>query len=103
MEKDFNPLVHSYHHQALEKLGKNFVVVATSIDGKIVEAIRHNTFPNVLGVQFHPENYQLYQAGEKNYKFSPADSVHRSAYEILEKYNSLEFHKSYWRHFSGLF
>ena len=103
MQKDFYPLVYSYHHQALGKIGKNFIVVATSMDGKIVEAIHHNTFPNVLGVQFHPENYQLYQPGVKNYRFSPADSVSRSAYEILEEHHSLEFHKSYWRYFSRLF
>jgi putative glutamine amidotransferase len=103
METDFQPYVYSNHHQALEKIGKGFVASATSLDKRIIESIQHNTFQNVMGVQFHPENYQLYQAGEKNYKFSPADSVHRSAYEILEKYNSLEFHKSYWRYFSGSF
>ena len=103
MEEDFHPLVYSSHHQALEKIGKNFVVVATSMDGKIVEAIHHNTFANVLGVQFHPENYLLYKSDEKSYKFSPADSANLSAYEILEEHHSLKFHSSYWRYFSGLF
>lgn len=103
MERDFHPLVHSYHHQALEKMGKNFMVVATSMDGKIVEAIHHNTFANVLGVQFHPENYQLFKASEKSYKYSPADTANRSAYKILEEHQSLDFHNSFWRYFSNLF
>jgi putative glutamine amidotransferase len=45
----------SLHHQGIEKLGSGLVVLATSPDGKIIEAIRHQKFTNVLGVQFHPE------------------------------------------------
>jgi len=103
MDPDFQPLVYSYHHQALEKIGKGFVVGATSLDGKIVESIHHNTFRNVLGVQFHPENYLLYQPDERSYKFMPSDSVYQSHYEILDKNNSLDFHFAYWDYFNSLF
>lgn len=103
MDPALQPLVYSYHHQALEKIGKGFVVGATSLDGKIVESIHHNTFHHVLGVQFHPENYLLYQAEEKSYKFMPADSVYQSHYEILDNSNSLDFHFGYWDYFNSLF
>ena len=45
----------SSHHQAVDKLGRGLQVAATSIDGKVVEALTHRRFRNVLGVQFHPE------------------------------------------------
>ena len=103
MKADDQPLVYSNHHQALEKIGKGFVVGATSLDGKIVESIHHNTYRNVLGVQFHPENYLLYKSDEKTYKNTPLDTVYQSNYEILDKNQSLEFHYAFWKYFSALF
>ena len=103
MKPDFQPLVYSNHHQALEKIGKGFIAGATSQDEKIVESIHHNTFRNVLGVQFHPENYLLYKSDEKVYKQTPMDSVYQSNYEILDKNQSLEFHYTFWRYFNELF
>jgi putative glutamine amidotransferase len=103
MKSEDQPLVYSNHHQALGKIGKGFVVGATSLDGKIVESIHHNTYRNVLGVQFHPENYLLYKADEKDYKKSPVDSVYQSNYDILDKNRSLEFHYAFWNYFSALF
>jgi putative glutamine amidotransferase len=103
MKPDFQPLVYSNHHQALEKIGKGFVAGATSIDGNIIESIHHNTFQNVLGVQFHPENYLLYASDEKSFKRMPTDSVCRSHSDILDANQSLEFHQTFWRHFSAFF
>lgn len=51
----------SLHHQGVEKLGWGLAVLATSQDGKIVEAVSHRRFPNVLGVQFHPEKSLLWE------------------------------------------
>jgi|GEM_PF-165028 len=48
-------LVSSGHHQAVEKLGKNIRTIATSPDGKIIEAVAHKQYAHVLGIQFHPE------------------------------------------------
>ena len=47
--------VNSYHHQAIKKLGKGFIVYAKADDG-IIEAI-HLDDKNqwILGLQFHPE------------------------------------------------
>lgn len=57
------PLVATAHHQAIGKLGANLRVTATSLDGKIVEAVEHTLYANVLGIQFHPERHTLYRKG----------------------------------------
>lgn len=49
------PLVHSFHHQAIDVLGDGLTVVGTYRDGTI-EAVEHSTASWVLGVQWHPED-----------------------------------------------
>ncbi len=49
------PLVHSFHHQAIDVLGDGLTVVGTFHDGTI-EAVEHATASWVLGVQWHPED-----------------------------------------------
>jgi len=100
---DFHPLVRSSHHQAVKDIGKGLSVVATSMDGKIIEAMVHQKYKNVLGVQFHPEYGSLYDPEGKKYKFSPEDMSPQSDYEVLEKNNSLNFHYEFWKYFSKLF
>ncbi|MFC2084689.1 gamma-glutamyl-gamma-aminobutyrate hydrolase family protein [Bacteroidota bacterium] len=97
------PFVYSSHHQAAKDIGKGFEVIATTIDGKVVEAIAHTKYKNVLGVQFHPEVKALYHKNENKYKLTPDDSVMYCFNEMLENYESLTFHKNYWKHFSQLF
>ena len=46
--------VNSFHHQAVERIGKNLRTVATSADG-VVEAVEDITGRFVVGVQWHPE------------------------------------------------
>ncbi|WP_020004175.1 gamma-glutamyl-gamma-aminobutyrate hydrolase family protein [Brachyspira innocens] len=47
--------VNSFHHQAIDKLAKDFKVTATAKDG-IVEAIEYKKKDSfILGVQWHPE------------------------------------------------
>lgn len=53
--KTTTPLVHSFHHQAIDDLGENLIVVATHEDGTI-EAVEHTTARWVVGVQWHPED-----------------------------------------------
>ena len=103
MSEDKQPFVCSSHHQAAAEIGPDFNVAATSVDGKIVEAIHHKKYPNVLGVQFHPEFSTLYDPESPNLKFSPTDSVSITEYEVLKKKNSLEFHLKFWQYFSALF
>jgi len=95
---EISPLVYSNHHQAIEKLGKDFQIIATSVDGKIVEAISHKKFPNVLGIQFHPEGTFMYNT-EVKFKKSNNDSL-VSGFEIVSKQGSHKFHIDIWKEFS---
>ena len=56
-----------------EVVGKELKVIATSMDGKTVEAVAHENYPNVLGIQFHPENRMLWES-EPQFKLSPKDA-----------------------------
>jgi putative glutamine amidotransferase len=46
--------VNSSHHQAVKRLGRGLGVSALSEDG-VIEGIRHEAHPFVVGVQWHPE------------------------------------------------
>jgi putative glutamine amidotransferase len=98
-EKD-TPFILTSHHQALQKLGKNLLVAATSMDGKIIEAIEHQKYKNVLGIQFHPEPYSLYQKGRyfKKVPGQPLDFNLR--YFLEDNPPSMSFHKKIWLWFS---
>ncbi|MBU8893215.1 MAG: gamma-glutamyl-gamma-aminobutyrate hydrolase family protein [Bacteroidales bacterium] len=96
---NLNPLVYSNHHQAIEKLGANLKIIATSVDGKIIEAIKHNKYRNVLGIQFHPEGTYLHDP-EIKYRKTEKDSL-ISGKQILLNNNSYQFHLEFWKTFSG--
>jgi len=49
------PVVHSFHHQAIAELASGLVVVGTHRDGTI-EAVEHQSAQWVVGVQWHPED-----------------------------------------------
>ena len=46
--------VNSYHHQTLDRIGKNLTVSAVATD-QTVEAIELPSHPFAIGVQWHPE------------------------------------------------
>ena len=48
-------IVNSRHHQAIEGLGRYLRIGAVAPDG-VIEAIEHVTRPNLIGVQWHPED-----------------------------------------------
>ncbi len=90
------PVVISEHHQEVKKLGKNLRVIASSFDGKVAEAIEHARYPNVLGVQFHPEYPDLYTA-EAPLRFTPQDKEPVNLRSFLEAHPpSADFHKKLW-------
>lgn len=93
VKKILNPMVLSSHHQAIDELGKDLIVTATSMDFDIIEGVQHRLYPNVFAVQFHPEVPALYKEGKK-LKFSPDDTP-KSYYEILGE-EGQEFHRKYW-------
>jgi putative glutamine amidotransferase len=92
-----SPKVMSYHHQAVGNKGAKLEVIATSMDGKIVEGLQHALFKNVVGVQFHPESSSLYKP-EKKLVTIPGSTF--APYELLKSSNSLPFHQLFWKDFS---
>ena len=101
MKTDDNPFVLTSHHQSLKKLGKDLTVSATSMDGKVVEAVEHRKYPNVVGIQFHPEYSPLYLKGRffREAPGQPQDFNLRRF--LMEHPPSMQFHKAIWHWFSG--
>jgi len=98
-KKEDEPLVYSSHHQTLQKLGKGIRVIATSLDGRVAEAIEHTVHANVLGVQFHPEARSLWDKDIKS-RLTPEEEK-TDFLSILESNPpSLAFHKKIWSWFS---
>ncbi len=95
----FNPLVVSSHHQAVHKLGRNIVVAATSIDGKVIEALINKKYKNVIGVQFHPEFYTEHDPDSVKRKFHPDDKEMMTEHEVLIKNKSYQFNLDFWANF----
>jgi len=93
------PFIMSAHHQSAGRLGKGFRPAATSLDKKVVESIEHVAFPNVLGVQFHPEFPMLWESAAR-YKIAPEDKDLFGCRTYLEKRPpSWAFHKKLWAWF----
>ncbi len=95
-----HPRILSSHHQALEKMGRDLVAIASSRDGRIVEAVEHKNYPHVLGIQFHPEHPLLFDA-EPRHRQKPGDAP-TSYLAILEGTPpSVEFNQAIWRWFAA--
>lgn len=97
VSKKLTPKVYSSHHQAVERIGKNLEITATSIDGEVVEGLSHSRYEHVFSVQFHPEVPALYEDREK-YRISPSDEP-RTFHQMLTR-KDLKFHKKYWNYIS---
>jgi putative glutamine amidotransferase len=89
-----NPLVASIHHQSVKKTGKDFKVSATSMDGKVIEAMQHLNYKNVYGIQFHPELPRIYKS---------TDFKTDTNKTILLGENDKQFHRMFWENFSTRF
>lgn len=44
----------SFHHQSVQKVGKDFFITANTVDG-VIEGIEHKNHRFTVGVQWHPE------------------------------------------------
>ena len=94
--KDDTPYILSSHHQAAKKLGKGLRIAATSMDGKIIEAVEHERFNSVLGIQFHPESPSNYDRQNK-IRITLEDGEGFNVRTFLENNPpSFEFHKKLW-------
>ena len=95
-----NPQVLSIHHQAIDRLSEDFVVTATSLDGRVIEGIRHKIFAHVLGWQFHPEKSALYDAAEIAHH-QDSDTERNFAYDAMSQNpESRAFNVGLWQMFS---
>jgi putative glutamine amidotransferase len=66
-----------------------------------VEAIAHDEFPHVLGIQFHPEFPVLWDP-DARHKMAPSDETEFSAYSVLhDNPPSQEFHEQLWAWFAS--
>jgi putative glutamine amidotransferase len=90
-----HPRVLSSHHQAVLTVAEGWSVLATSRDGRIVEAMEHDRFPNVLGVQFHPEHFLLWEPGP-GFRQKPGDPPVSYHATLEGTPRSLEFNKAVW-------
>ncbi len=95
-----NPFVLSSHHQAALKIGKGLVVTATSLDGKVVEALEHEKYPHVLGVQFHPEVRDLFLV-ESKITEKPFEAGKYSFLELYPGNQGETFCRNFWKHISS--
>jgi len=93
---DDHPRILSSHHQALEKLGQGLKTIATSMDEKIIEAVAHEAYPNVLGVQFHPEHRMLWE-NERQFRQSPKDDLFSFKGLLEGSAPSFAFNKGIWQ------
>jgi len=86
----------SLHHQGIEKLGRGLVVLATSLDGKIIEAVGHKKFPGVLGIQFHAERDLLWEP-DSIYLKNEDDQVPNYVAEwFLNDKRARQFIEAFW-------
>jgi putative glutamine amidotransferase len=53
----------SWHHQAIDRLGKALRVAALAPDG-VVEALEHENHPSLIAVQWHPELTAMTDPGQ---------------------------------------
>jgi putative glutamine amidotransferase len=95
-----HPFVATAHHQAIGKLGANLRVTATSQDKKIVEAVEHALFANVLGIQFHPERHTLYRKGFFQHEKPGAPLTFNPLEFLRANPPTYAFHLAIWKWFS---
>lgn len=86
--------VNSFHHQALDYVGKGMKVSARSLDG-VIEAIESNEFKSIIGVQWHPECF--IQKGDRSwmplFEWLTAEALnYRKAQLIHDHILSLDSH-----------
>lgn len=100
-DSDPNPYVLSSHHQAAGRIGKGLLIAAGSMDGKVVEALVHGKYPNVVGFQFHPEPSVLYKPEEK-LKSDPGMREEKSFIDLYPGATGENFNRNLWKWAAGV-
>jgi len=96
------PYVWSTHHQCIDKTGKGIIPIAYSVDHKIIEAVTHADYLNVLGVQFHPEVISIFQDTIK-LRLYPEQEILQSFQEMFPAEVGFDFHHNLWKYISQMF
>jgi len=100
-DTEITPYIASSHHQALKKIGKGWKVTAWSMDEKVVEAIEHEKYPNVFGIQFHPEVIRLYE--EEPLIMTPGQTDGKSFFEAYPDDMGVDFHLGFWNYLGKIY
>lgn len=95
-----HPFVITSHHQAIARLGTGLRATALSNDGKIIEAVEHGRYANLLGMQFHPEVRALYAKGVHLRRQCAAPLDFNPLAFLKANPPSYGFHKAIWKWFS---
>ena len=96
------PNVLSSHHQCIDSLGFGFVPIAWSLDRDVIEGVQHQVYPNVIGVQFHPEHTMIYDSTIP-IRIHPLDSFPQPFFEMFPDSVGIEFHENFWKIVSARF
>jgi putative glutamine amidotransferase len=75
--KKKNSRVNALHRQAINKLGHRLTVVATEKTG-VIQAIERQSYPFLLGVQWHPEYLPQHQSQRAIFKALVKASLQRN-------------------------
>jgi len=70
------------------------------MDGQVIEMVSHRRYPNVVGVQFHPEHRLLFDGSVSARITSTDDRKHNSMAKTLRSDPAtLRLHQFLWRLF----
>lgn len=67
------------------------IVAGTSLDGKVVEMMVHSEYKNVIGTQFHPEFYTIYDPDSDKLKLNTEDPEPMTEHEMILKIIAFSF------------
>jgi len=94
------PFVLSAHHQCIENVGMGLMPIAWSEDKKIIEAVKHEKYKGVTGVQFHPEKSGLFNDDDLSYVTADSTINYKS---FIQSTDFKDFHRDFWRSIGGKF
>lgn len=100
LKKEEELYVLSSHHQAIENLGQGLFPVLWSSDEKIIEAVKHEKYPSVIGLQFHPEKIDIYDDASIQ-RVAADSSINFNSF--LKEHHSLGGHIKFWNYIAELF
>jgi putative glutamine amidotransferase len=93
---DAFPYIMSSHHQSLGRMGKGWKVTAWCAEKRIPEAIEHEEYPHVIGVQFHPERLHIFR--NEQLVLVPGQTDGQSYSASYPGNAGMDFHRNFWKY-----